>query len=221
MFVLAILLLGVGIQAAPLVRHHHCRNSFENSHPLIAISCVLLLTFDPISQPGHLVSVQVFVSAQGRVHNHLRKYILREFQNQLLYSPISLSQENVERNVTDVVCRTEYIEECHREYIMGECHTEYEQECHEVPTVKQVKLTELKCTTDQYGEETCKNIERLVPVPDTEEICETKAQATQVCYEPETICEVKPHDICYNVVTKKTEKVPRKHCKTVQKKVCY
>merc|ERR1712203_1079926 len=154
-----------------------------------------------------LVSVQVFVSAQGRVHNHLRKYILREFQNQLLYSPISLSQENVEINVTDGECQYEY-------------ETEYEQECHEVPIIKEVKLTELKCTTDQYGEETCKNIERLVPVPDTEEICEPKAQATQVCYEPETICEVKSHDVCYDVVTKKTEKVPRKDCKTVQKNVC-
>ena len=220
MFVLAILLLGVGIQAAPQVRHHHCRNSFENSHPLIAISCVLLLTFDPISQPGlrQLVSVPVFVSARGRVHNHLRKYILREFQNQLLYSPISLSQENVERNVTDVVCHTEYSQECHREYVMGECHTEYEDECHEFPTIKQVKLTEQKCTTDQYGEETCKNIERYEEVPGTEEKCERKAH--EVCDKPQTICEVKPHDVCYNVVRKKTEKVPRKHCKTVQQNVC-
>ena len=156
------------------------------------------------------------------MHNHLRKYILREFQNQLLYSPISLSQENVDRNVTDVVCHTEYSQECHREYIMGECHTEYEteyeQECHEVPIIKEVKLTELKCTTDQYGEETCKNHHRYVEVPGTEEKCETKAH--EVCDKPETICEVKPHDVCYDVVTKKTEKVPRKHCKTVQKNVC-
>jgi len=126
--------------------------------------------------------------------------------------------ENVERNVTDVVCHTEYSQECHREYVMGECHTEYEDECHEFPTIKQVKLTEQKCTTDQYGEETCKNIERYEEVPGTEEKCERKAH--EVCDKPQTICEVKPHNVCYNVVTKKTEKVPRKHCKTVQKNVC-
>merc|ERR1712037_315147 len=166
MFVLAILLLGVGIQAAP--------QDYDSS-----------------------------------------------YQSKCSYQPkeeCTTIYENVERNVTYEVCHTEYSEECHREYIMGECHTEYEQECHEVPTVKQVKLTELKCTTDQYGEETCKNIERYEPVPGTEEKCEKKAH--EVCDKPETICEVKPHDVCYNVVTKKTEKVPRKHCKTVQKNVC-
>merc|ERR1712203_736276 len=62
------------------VRHNHCCNS---SNPLIAISCV----FDPISKGWlpEVVSAQVLVSAQGGVHNHLRKYILIEFQNQQPY----------------------------------------------------------------------------------------------------------------------------------------
>ena len=51
MFLLAILLLGVSIYAAPQVRHQHCHNPLfvvENSNSPIAISCVQLLTFDPL-----------------------------------------------------------------------------------------------------------------------------------------------------------------------------
>merc|ERR1712088_70442 len=110
--------------------------------------------------------------------------------------------ENVERNVTDV-----------------ECHTEYTTECHKVPTTRQVKQTELKCTKDYAGKETCKDHDIIVTVRDTEEKCERKAH--EKCERvPHEVCENKPHEVCKNVVTKKTEKVPHKRCETVQKKVC-
>merc|ERR1712192_373101 len=111
--------------------------------------------------------------------------------------------ENVERIVTDVECHTEYKKECHTEY-KQECHTEYTTECHKVPTTRQAKQTEVKCTKDYYGKETCKDHDIIVTVRDTEEKCEKK-----------------PREVCVDVVTVKTEKVPRKHCKTVQNKVCY
>merc|ERR1712203_29917 len=86
--------------------------------------------------------------------------------------------ENVERKVTNV-----------------ECHTEYQKECHKVPTTRQEKKTELKCTTDHYGKKTCKHHDKYVTVRDYEEKCEKK---------PHEKCEDKPHEVCDNVVTKKT-----------------
>merc|ERR1712088_1013527 len=119
--------------------------------------------------------------------------------------------EDVERKVTEVKCHTEY---------KKECHTEYKPECHKVPTTRKVKQTEVKCTKDYYGKETCKDHDIIVTVRDTEEKCEKKPH--EKCEEvPLQVCEDEPHEVCDNVVTKKTEKVPRKHCKTVQKKVCH
>merc|ERR1739840_10992 len=118
--------------------------------------------------------------------------------------------ENVERKVTDVECHTEYEQEC---------HTEYTTECHKVPTTRKVKQTEVKCTKDYYGKETCKDHDIIVTVRDTEEKCEKKPH--EKCEEvPHPVCEKKPIQVCDNVVTKKTEKVPVQSCKTVQKKVC-
>merc|ERR1712037_825559 len=126
--------------------------------------------------------------------------------------------ENVERKVTDVECHTEYKKECHTEYEQ-EYHTEYTTECHKVPTTRKVKQTEVKCTKDYYGKETCKDHDIIVTVRDTEEKCEKKPH--EKCEEvPHQVCENKPIQVCDNVVTTKTEKVPVQSCKTVQKKVC-
>merc|ERR1712007_302943 len=134
MLLLAILLLGVGIQAAPQL----VGKNYESS-----------------------------------------------YQPKCSYQPkeeCTTVYENVERKVTDV-----------------ECHTEYTTECHKVPTTRQVKQTELKCTKDYYGKETCKDHDIIVTVHDTEEKCEKR---------PHEKCENKPIQVCDNVVTKKTEKVP-------------
>merc|ERR1712037_774863 len=169
--------------------------------------------------PQELISAQMLVSASERVHNRLRKYILIQFQNQHL-SPISLSQENVERKVSNVECHTEYGKKCHTEY-KQKCGTEYTTECHKVPTTRLVKKTEMKCTRDRYGKKTCKNQDKYVTVRDTEKKCERKAQ--EKCNRvPHEVCENKPHEVCHNVLTKKTDKYPSHlNCKTVQKKVCY
>jgi len=127
--------------------------------------------------------------------------------------------ENVERKVTDVKCHTEYKKECHTEY-KEECHTEYTTECHKVPTTRQVKQTEVKCTKDYYGKEACTDHDIIVTVRDTEEKCEKKPH--KKCERvPHQVCENKPIQVCDNVVTTKTEKVPVQRCKTVQKKVCH
>merc|ERR1712210_158305 len=118
--------------------------------------------------------------------------------------------ENVEKKVTDKECHTEYEQEC---------HTEYTTECRKVPTTRKVKQTEVKCTKDYYGKETCKDHDIIVTVRDTEEKCEKKPH--EKCEEvPHQVCENKPIQVCDNVVTTKTEKVPVQSCKTVQKKVC-
>merc|ERR1712007_78704 len=148
MLLLAILLLGVGIQAAPQL----VGKNYESS-----------------------------------------------YQPKCSYQPkeeCTTVYENVERKVTDV-----------------ECHTEYKMECHKVPTTRKVKQTEVKCTKDYYGKETCKDHDIIVTVRDTEEKCEKKPH--EKCEEVEhPVCEKKPREVCDNVVTVKTEKVPRKHCKT-------
>merc|ERR1739842_27214 len=69
------------------------------------------------------------------------------------------------------------------------------------------------------------NVEREV----TNEECQTVEECrveyklechTEKCKEVgHPVCEKKP--VCVNVVTKKTERVPRQRCNTVQKKVCY
>merc|ERR1712021_154823 len=108
--------------------------------------------------------------------------------------------ENVERKVTNVECHTEYKQECHTEYEQ-KCHTEYTTECHKVPTTRQVKKPEQKCSTDHYGKKTCTSSYKYVTVTDYEEKCEKVAKQ---------VCENKPHEVCDNVVSYKTEKVPKK-----------
>merc|ERR1712037_599327 len=166
MLLLAILLLGVGIQAAPQVILPYLGKNYESS-----------------------------------------------YQPKCSYQPkeeCTTVYENVERTVTDVKCHTEY---------KKECHTEYTTECHKVPTTRKVKQTEVKCTKDHYGKETCKDHDIIVTVRDTEEKCEKKPH--EKCEEvPHQVCENKPIQVCDNVVTTKTEKVPVQSCKTVQKKVC-
>ena len=188
MFLLAILLLGVGIQAAPTKYSPKC--SYQ---PKEECTTIFVSTFSLSFKTNNLT--------------------LAKSLN------LSLSQENVERKVTDVECHIEYKTECHTEY-KKECHIDYKTECHKVPTTRQVKQTEVKCTKDYYGKKTCEDHDIIVTVRDTEEKCEEKPH--EKCDEvPHQVCEDEPHEVCDNVVTKKTEKVPRKHCKTVQKKVCH
>merc|ERR1739842_133367 len=71
--------------------------------------------------------------------------------------------ENVERKVTDVECHIEYKTECHTEY-KKERHIEYKTECHKVPTTRQEKQTEVKCTKDYYGKKTCEDHDIIVTV---------------------------------------------------------
>merc|ERR1712210_437618 len=82
------------------------------------------------------------------------------------------------------------------------CSYQPKEECTTVYENVERKVADWECHTE-YKEE-----------------CHTEYKAE--CHKvPTTVCENKPHDVCVNVVTTKTEKVPRKHCKTVQKKVCY
>ena len=143
--------------------------------------------------------------------------------------------------MTNRQCHEEHTRECHNEK-RNECHDEFTTECRKVPITRQVSRTELecscpKCTKNAYGHETCHNgekksfrsgchkevcesHERYETVHDTEEKCEKVAhkKCEDVSHE---VCENKPHQVCQNVVTKKIEQVPRTHCDTVQKKVCY
>merc|ERR1712172_261156 len=90
------------------------------------------------------------------------------------------------------------------------CSYQPKEECTTVYENVERKVGDWECHTEY--EEECHT--------EYKEECHT--EYTTECHKvPTTVCENKPHDDCVWVVTNKTEKVPRKSCKTVQKKVCY
>merc|ERR1712037_766563 len=219
MLLLAILLLGVGIQAAP---QGGFLRKLQSSSSSGAASSSSTLDSKVETNGGKWVWSEVSQKYEWEAEAGTKQNYESSYQPKCSYQPkeeCTTVYENVERKVMDVECHTEYKKECHTEY-KQECHTEYTTECHKVPTTRKVKQTEVKCTKDYYGKETRKDHDIIVTVRDTEEKCEKKPH--EKCEEvPHPVCEKKPREVCVDVVTMKTEKVPRQHCKTVQKKVCY
>merc|ERR1711971_1357623 len=164
MLLLAILLLGVGIQAAPQGGFLSGMQSSSSSGA--ASSSSMLDSKDVVeTNGGKWVWSEVRQKYEWEAEAGAKQNYESSYQPKCSYQPkeeCTTVYENVEREVTNEECQT--VEECRVEYKL-ECHTE---KCKEVG---------------------------------------------------HSVCEKKP--VCVNVVTKKTERVPRQRCNTVQKKVCY
>merc|ERR1711971_1291232 len=144
MLLLATLLLGVGIQAAPQGGFLSGMQSSSSSGA--ASSSSMLDSKDVVeTNGGKWVWSEVRQKYEWEAEAGAKQNYESSYQPKCSYQPkeeCTTVYENVERTVTDVKCRTEYKKECHTEY-KEECHTEY--------TTRQVKQTEVKCTKDYYG----------------------------------------------------------------------